>query len=663
MKKIGFVIISSIVLFLLFSLLVCAESDGYETDGICDGNIYSIVRDGSTVAAFDVDNGAVSAGTHVSLYQYYPENPWQRWRFIYLGNGEYKIKDEHSNKFLTVENNSSADGAYMCIYIGSNWDGQIFSIVKNSDGTYAILTKSSNYQMAVTADASGGAIKQQTYTGQSYQHYHLALSGYVYQFQLESVDKVMSITENGNLFNTNVVQYERYPGSRHQQWLPFYVGNGDYFIRNMRTDLWLTSAGSNANDNIYTSLLTGTDNQLFRIVQNNDGTYTFLSKLSNYTMAIGALEWSYNNNVSIVQTACVGTSYTSDQRFKAFIAGDCEIPKGIYYFQCTNTAKYAQVDDGNSTHLEQHGHNGTSKQQWRVEYVRDNVYKIINVNTDLALTAPSSVSSGQNLYTATYTGSTQQEWYFTLLSNGNYEIRCNYWKLQGNTTLVMAVGSAIFNLNLDGTNIRQENRGSTSRGEWNVMGGYSLSMLTLPEFDNLTAACEIDQKFRNHGHSNVYNSFSAFDSGFTMDELKIHMSTSKYMLVSSHGTQINIQCQSTPPLYLELNQVMSFPSNILFSNCRLIVLSACECGYGGPGGQNIAQAIRNKGAKSVVAFEAEIPSNPNTSDMWNRLFFQYYVNGDNISTAMGRATNYFQGTSVYDAFNSGECFGVNGYFS
>lgn len=662
MKKIGFVIISSIVLFLLFSLLVCAESDGYETDGICNGNVYSIVRDGSPVAAFDVDNGAISAGTHVSLYQYYPENPWQRWRFIYLGNGEYKIKDEHSNKFLTVENNSTADGAYMCIYIGSNWDGQIFSIVKNSDGTYAILTKSSNYQMAVTADASGGAIKQQTYTGQSYQHYRLTLSGYIYQFQFESVNKVMSITENGNFLNTDVVQYERYPGSRHQQWLPFYVGNGDYFIRNMHTGLWLTSAGSNANDNIYTSLLTGTDNQLFRIVQNNDGTYTFLSKLSNYTMAIGASEWSYNN-VSIAQTACVGTSYTSDQRLQALIDGDREIPKGIYYFQCANTAKYAQVDDGNSTHLEQHGHNGTSKQQWRVEYVRDNVYKIINVNTDMALTAPTSLSSGQNLYTADYTGSTQQEWYFTLLSTGNYEIRCNYWKLQGNTTLVMAVGSAILNLNLDGTNIRQENRGSTSRGEWNVMGGYGLSMLTTEEFEDPASARSIDQRFKNGGCYNTYSNYSAYESGFTVDKLKIHISTSKYMLVSSHGSPTSIQCQSNPNVFLTRNDVISLPSDILFSNCRLIVLSACECGYGGPGGQNIAQAIRNKGAKSVVAFKTEIPSNPNTSDMWNRLFFQYYVNGDNISTAMGRATNYFQGTSAYDAFNSGECFGVNGYFS
>ena len=159
----------------------------------------------------------------------------------------------------------------------------------------------------------------------------------------------------------------------------------------MSCGLLLTVESSAENANVYVNEENGSINQLFRLQYNIDGTFTILTGASGYGKAITPYNEGMINDISIVQNT-ISLSDPGIQSYYLVRVGESEITEGIYYYQCTATGKYAQVDDGSGSHLEQHGYNGTRKQQWRIEYVRNNFYKIINVSTGYALTAPDSLS-------------------------------------------------------------------------------------------------------------------------------------------------------------------------------------------------------------------------------------------------------------------------------
>lgn len=641
MKKRIFFTAFVLALFLLLSLSVSAERQSGEAWGICDGYIYSIVRD-SSMTAFDVDNGGVSNGTTISLYHYYSENPWQKWQFIYNAEDSgYYIKDVHSGKYLTVENNSAVDGARLCIQPKrTNGEGQIFRVDNDEDsGTALLYTKSSNYQMVVTADENGGAIYQRTPNDLNYQRYRIIIGGGIFQFKNRLSGKAIDVAGDGRESDNNVVQYTRTAGCRWQQWKLIYKGNGNYKIMAMNCGLFLTAENSNENANIFVAEENDYVNQLFRIIHHDDGTYTILTGASGFSKAATPYNQDLNNDISIVQSTYYDVAFYI-QKYQFIRIAESEVSSnGIYYYQCTATGKYAQVDDGSGSHLEQHGYNGTRKQQWRVEYVGNNFYKIINVSTGYALTAPDSLSSGQNIYTELYNGSDRQKWYFTLLRSGNYEIRCNYWDAQGNTTLVLAVGTSVARTNLDGTNIRCEVRENTTRYEWKLMGGNGLTMLEEESAFSTTNHFTRNENvfLDNKITPNTYSSYSVLYRGTTAEETKIRFSTSKYIEIAMHGNVESIVCSTNPYQAITRSEILNLEDGI-FQNAKLIVLSACNCGKGGITGENFANSLVAKGARTVLAFRESVMSDK--ADLWCETFYQNYFDTDRNQYSIEKARNF-----------------------
>ena len=636
MKKRIFFTAFVLALFLLLAFSVSAERQPGEAWGIYDGYIYSIVRD-SSMTAFDVDNGGVSDGTTISLYHYYSENPWQQWQFIYNPeNLGYFIKDMHSGKYLTVENNSTVDGARLCIQPqNESGEGQIFRVENNSSGTVLLYTKSSNYQMVVTADASGGAIRQRTKNNATYQRYRIIVGGGIFQFKNKENARVVDVAGNGRENGNNVVQYTRTAGCRWQQWKLLYLGDNLYKIKSMSCGLLLTVESSAENANVYVNEENGSINQLFRLQYNIDGTFTILTGASGYGKAITPYNEGMINDISIVQNT-ISLSDPGIQSYYLVRVGESEITEGIYYYQCTATGKYAQVDDGSGSHLEQHGYNGTRKQQWRIEYVRNNFYKIINVSTGYALTAPDSLSNNQNVYTEPYNGSTRQEWYFILLRSGNYEIRCNYWDTQGNTVLVLAVGTSIGNTNLNGTNIRQITRSNTERREWKMIGGNGLAFLQEPDVYVNTAYFNVKEKnFIDAGFvPNTYCTYSVLQQGTSAEDIKLRLATAKIIELNMHGS-VNSLYSADP---LTLATVKNLENNI-FSNAQLVLLNACSCGEGGANADNIANAIFSKGAQKVMSYDKIVDTLE--SNKWYNKFYDYYLSGCSVAEAIKLTNIYF----------------------
>ena len=128
------------------------ESVG-ETVGIKNGGIYNLVSSSSNLC-LDVTGAGTANGTLVNQYQVMPAYHWQRWKFIYLGDGQYKIQDVNSGKLLSVSGSSASNDAGIHIWADDGTSGQVFKITQNIDGTYSFRSKCSSYLRAISIAGS-----------------------------------------------------------------------------------------------------------------------------------------------------------------------------------------------------------------------------------------------------------------------------------------------------------------------------------------------------------------------------------------------------------------------------------------------------------------------------------------------------------------------------
>ena len=122
-----------------------------ETYGITNGDVYTIEASHSNMVV-TAESGGTASGTNVSQHTRLLGNQSQRWKFLYIGNGEYKIKDVNSGKLLSISANSSSNEANAQLLTDNGGAGQIFKIDENADGTYSFYTKCSFYSYALSVE-------------------------------------------------------------------------------------------------------------------------------------------------------------------------------------------------------------------------------------------------------------------------------------------------------------------------------------------------------------------------------------------------------------------------------------------------------------------------------------------------------------------------------
>ena len=82
----------------------------------------------------------------------------QQWNFELHTDGYYKIKSMHSNLYLSVENNSSAQDAAIVQKAFNNGSGQLWKVELLNDGAYKLTPKSGESTNRVLASAYYGVI-------------------------------------------------------------------------------------------------------------------------------------------------------------------------------------------------------------------------------------------------------------------------------------------------------------------------------------------------------------------------------------------------------------------------------------------------------------------------------------------------------------------------
>lgn len=125
------------------------------------------------------------------------------------------------------------------------------------------------------------------------------ISGGIYYIRNVNSERYFDVADALTVDGTNVQQYAYNPNAKCQKWVITYIGNGDYTIKDYNSNnlLSIVASYSTPETNAWIWHNDGTNGQKFNIRKNSDGTYSFLSKCSNYSMAL-EVDTTYNNGMT-----------------------------------------------------------------------------------------------------------------------------------------------------------------------------------------------------------------------------------------------------------------------------------------------------------------------------------------------------------------------------
>ncbi len=144
------------------------------TFGVTHESVYNIVSkyDNKVLGAVggaETDGTPIEANVETNSYQ------WQRWKFYYVGNGEYRIQDVHSKKYLAIVFPGDTDDCAVELRPLDTTDNkQIFKIKRDeADETVSFHSKSSYYTLSLTVNTTNNRLYQDTYHSQINQKFTL----------------------------------------------------------------------------------------------------------------------------------------------------------------------------------------------------------------------------------------------------------------------------------------------------------------------------------------------------------------------------------------------------------------------------------------------------------------------------------------------------------
>lgn len=175
-----------------------------ETHGIENGKAYYIKAFSGNLV-WDVYGAGQNNGNEITLYSFNRGYQWQRWKIMYVGNGDYKIKDINSDKLLSIPYNAYSSYVNVQIWEDNNETRQLFRIRENTDGTYSFFSKCSYYTMALTLEddniISGSHIQQSYYFGNNAQKFRLSESSKAFIIVPGLFGSVLQMGENHPYYN------------------------------------------------------------------------------------------------------------------------------------------------------------------------------------------------------------------------------------------------------------------------------------------------------------------------------------------------------------------------------------------------------------------------------------------------------------------------------
>lgn len=405
-----------------------------ELDKLASDN-REVVKDGDYAIAagpdlsrmvLDVTGGSASNGANVQIYQS-NTTAAQRWRVSHDDDGYLTITNVKSGKVLDVSAGSTCLGTNVQQYTacGDANYAQKWIAVPNGDGSVRLL--SAVWQRR-TLDVAGGSLNSQTnvqlYTsnGTAAQRFSFIATNSASVDPCDDILKdkgwcVISPSANGavaldvaggSLKNGGNVQTYSCNGTLSQLFKAEYR-DGYYVLRNAGSGKVLDVAAGDVvpGTNVQQWDESPNDNQLFSVVVNEDGSYSFINKATGLMLAV-----SGSNLVAAIVGDSVQTSFV-------FAEQEDLLSEGLYEIYPSANSSYvldvasASADSGANVQL--YSNNGSFAQKWLLKKVdgAKNTYTFESVCSTNRLAV-----SGTNVCTMAPADVKAQQWVARIDSNG-----------------------------------------------------------------------------------------------------------------------------------------------------------------------------------------------------------------------------------------------------
>lgn len=284
-----------------------------------NSGLYMEVKDANAENAANVQQwGAESSAAH------------NTWRVLSAGNGYYYLYSQLGDKvtyLLDIDMGKSDNGTNIQIYTDTKADAQQFKFVRNDDGTYYILTKSSGDKSCVavsSASTSSGAniIQWEYKAGDKSQKWILTQvedtgcimdTNSIYMFKNLNSGLYMEAEGGKASDNTNVQQWGADGISAHNSWTLKSFGGGYYYVISQLADgktYYLNISGGTKENGGNAEILTNnkTSSHLFKFVKNPDGSYYILTRASKDAGALETAGGSKGSGANVQQWEVNGES-------------------------------------------------------------------------------------------------------------------------------------------------------------------------------------------------------------------------------------------------------------------------------------------------------------------------------------------------------------------
>lgn len=284
-----------------------------------NSGLYMEVKDANAENTANVQQwGAESSAAH------------NTWRVLSAGNGYYYLYSQLGDKvtyLLDIDMGKSDNGTNIQIYTDTKADAQQFKFVRNDDGTYYILTKSSGDKSCVavsSASTSSGAniIQWEYKAGDKSQKWILTQvedtgcimdTNSIYMFKNLNSGLYMEAEGGKASDNTNVQQWGADGISAHNSWTLKSFGGGYYYVISQLADgktYYLNIAGGTKENGGNAEILTNnkTSSHLFKFVKNPDGSYYILTRASKDAGALETAGGSKGSGANVQQWEVNGES-------------------------------------------------------------------------------------------------------------------------------------------------------------------------------------------------------------------------------------------------------------------------------------------------------------------------------------------------------------------
>lgn len=305
------------------------------TQTISDGE-YHIVSALDNTKALDVANAVTNNGANINLYSNL-DDPAQVFTITYLGDGYYKIINNHSKKSIDVDNLGTTNGTNVKQWEDNGSDAQKWVIKESGDGQYFYIISKCN---GLYLDVSGGIPDN----GTNVQMY------------------------GGNESNSQKWKFVAWGNSTGQT-----IADGEYHIisgvsNDKGLDIYCALSENCTNIDIYSNV---TDSiQIFKVTYIGKGYYKIISKRNSKSLDCASGNTTSGTNVQLYSYEGV-----NQQQWIIKSAGN-----GYYYIISKNSGLYLDVENGlnkDFTNVQVYVGNNTVAQKWKfVSYITDNEIKL-----------------------------------------------------------------------------------------------------------------------------------------------------------------------------------------------------------------------------------------------------------------------------------------------